>query len=416
MITNQVFTSFQIEQAKKGRDASVDNLKLITYNIYSTIFDFLDFENDNAFQEPLLYAFFNSPKRQNIELLKCILLGYMDADKQDNIEIDFTDVFESGSLNSFLLPRIGLLNTAEYSPQEKLSGTQFLRQAAQYIEPLYTLKDKDISIIPLQLDLLAPFYYDSNHVQLDVDIASSFEKNHPYFEEAFTDMCRHLEWFDALVSSTVKYAILFNDSTNPYSNTPCKRNSFASFGANGISFHNCYQPWYDKVFFYDDIAHQMGHVIFYSILQEKESYFLIDPKLYFRNNYSRGVGSNDERNHETVFHALYTYYTTLSALDKMYEKALLNNRQKTELLGRIGFYLNKNYLDLSYYDIIGKNGNIKQIFTEKGVYVFKQFVSAFKQYHQKYFPVTKNYIYTNQTYNFNWLRFEEINQSMLSTE
>lgn len=417
MITNPDFISFQIEQAQKGRDALVDNMKLITYNAFPQVFDYVDFKNDDAFQEPILYAFFNSPKRENIELLKCILLTYVETDKQKLIEINFTEILTLERPYLLYIPTLGILNTSIFCPQGKLSGEEFLKQAKPYIRPLPKTQEIPISLIPVQLELLAPFYYDVNNVQIDVDVSSTFEKNKTYFNQAYTDISKYIEWLGTLACITVKNAVLFDDNTNPHDSLPCKRNSYATFSVNGISFHNCYQPWYDKVFFYDDIAHQMGHVIFYSIIRDKKSYFQIDPESTFKNinTPSQGTNFSETRNHETVFHALYTYYTTLVTLDKMYENAKLTNVQKQEILARIGFYLNKFYLDLSAYDKVGENDNVKNVFTEKGVYVFNQFVEVFKQSYYKYYPITKGYHYSNQTYNFNWSRFMKANKAGLLT-
>jgi hypothetical protein len=301
MINQKDFIDFQSHEVKKGLGGTIDNIKIILYDIFPSIFDLIDFENDEAFQEPMLYAYINSIHFKNIDYLKVILYSYMSKDIQSTIRIDL-NLFND---NCLYIPNIGFI---EIKSKQIVDLDVFIND--NNIIPILQTEELGIKVLSRHLNILDSVYYDANFNQIDVKVEGLDIQNIKHFNEACSDYSKYFEWYSSLIKQTVKNVVFFSDMTDPKNTLHCKRNSFASFRANGISFHNCYQPWYDKVFFYDDIAHQMGHIIFYSLIFSKDEYFVINPDSIFESQSEEGkkIDAVETRDQETVFHALYTYY------------------------------------------------------------------------------------------------------------
>lgn len=59
------FIDIQNGLVQSGNEMLVENIKLLLFKYDPDIFDRIDFDNDSIYQEPLLFAFFNSDS-QNI--------------------------------------------------------------------------------------------------------------------------------------------------------------------------------------------------------------------------------------------------------------------------------------------------------------------------------------------------------------
>ncbi|MFN9320502.1 MAG: hypothetical protein ACK58Q_07945 [Chitinophagales bacterium] len=183
------------------------------------------------------------------------------------------------------------------------------------------------------------------------------------------------------------------------------RNSFATLSAQGIGFFNAYQEDYNEVFFVDDIAHQSGHVIFNIVIYEAEKFIAIDPKTTLQ-SFQLYNNTTENRDVHTLFHALYTYYTSFLCLNACIKANVWHEHKLHEAMGRISFYLNKCNQDL----IIVENANkTKTLFTEEGMKIYCVIKDKFREMVEKYENKCKNYNMSNQPYNFTYSKFIELN-------
>ena len=97
-----------------GKEKLVENIKILLYKEDSNIFDLIEFEDDNIYQEPLLFAYFNSEKR-DISILHTILYGYMNFEAQRKGVI-----IESDENGRIYLPNLGWLITGKIIQKFKL--------------------------------------------------------------------------------------------------------------------------------------------------------------------------------------------------------------------------------------------------------------------------------------------------------
>jgi len=99
----------------KGKTQLIENSKILLYKEDKDIFDFVDFNNDQIYLEPLLFAYYNREDTDN-KYAKSILFGYANADSRSTpIEIK-TDVF-----GRVYLPNIGWLLTSHSNKYLTLS-------------------------------------------------------------------------------------------------------------------------------------------------------------------------------------------------------------------------------------------------------------------------------------------------------
>lgn len=359
-----------------------ENIQILLYKESPSTLEKLDLEDVNTFSEPLLFAYFNSKKRNLFlkELLEELMQGYFIEKEPLKIEHCF------GEQELAYLPKLGFFNKTKEKIQEcyiiENTKIELLYRPFKLLNSIFELasSDKTINGIEMNFSLFEDFI-------LKIEEALKLIKEN----------C--LEHFN-LIEHHCKRIVLFK--TNP-KNT----NSFATINAHGMAFLNVYQEDYDEVFFIDDIAHQTGHIIMTATLFERKRFFLID-----ENENIKKITQNEYeyRNLYILFHALYTYYATLLCLDCCLESKTFNDRQIHETMGRIGFYLMKYRIDLSNFEKIAYYyESIQNVLTIEGIELFKNIVDKYSEILNKYGTVVSTYNYDNQPYNFTYSNFIKVN-------
>src|SRR5690606_7668933 len=227
-----------------------------------------------------------------------------------------------------------------------------------------------------------------------------FEKFLAPIEEAFRLIKENCPQHFKLIEQHCKRIVLFK--TNPKIT-----NSFTTINAHGMAFLNAYQKDYDEVFFIDDITHQTGHIIMTATLFERKKYFLID-----EDESIKKITKNETeyRNFYILFHALYTYYTTLLCLDNCLKNNCFNTRQIYEVKGRIGFYLIKYSIDLeNFKKVIDYHKSIHNVLSQESIEIFRSIEDKYFEILNKYEKEVSNYNYDNQPYNFTYSNFIKLN-------
>jgi len=286
------------------------------------------------------------------QTLESIIIGYT----KNDIEVELT----TDEFGRIYIPNIGWLHTSYKETNLKLHSKE-----------LKLLKND--SPIDFKYELI--YYIENTKIEL-LKYSIPFEKYAPK-------------------------CVIFKADTN-------KRNSFATFAANGISFFNAYQSDYDEVFFIDDIAHQTGHIIFNTLTYDISKFLKISSTTIFETiNLPNGTPV-EKRSIHVVLHALYTYYTTFICLDAcMYS---LQKKQQHEAIGRIAFYLNKCYNDLLLIDNpINSEVKSNAIFTKMGFKVYKEIKMKWFEMFYKWHTEIATFDMSNQPYNFTYSKFIELN-------
>jgi hypothetical protein len=361
----------------------INSIKLLIYKENPSIFEKLNFDDDAIFLEPLLFAYFNS-KKENLfseTMLLEILQGFF---------IEKETLLLEESFNKYgiaYVPNLGYFDKTNKKIDTicivEKTKIELIKYPIVHLKIIF--KDFNENVI------------DENKIELSKALSVKYEKQLTNaFQYIKTSSKEHFE----LIEQCCKKIVLFKTD-------PKNTNSFATINAHGIAFFNVYQEDYDEVFFIDDIAHQTGHIIMTSILFERKNYFKIDENL----NVSLLTNEKSEyRSFYILFHALYTYYTSILCLDSCIDNSCLNKRQIHEAYGRIGFYLLKYKSDLERFEKIEiKHKGIENILTYEGIEIFNMIKFMYAEKSKKHIGLTKQLKFYNQPYNFTYSKFLELN-------
>ncbi|OCB77905.1 hypothetical protein [Flavobacterium crassostreae] len=373
----------------EGREFWSNTIKFLLYKQYENIFDLIDFENQDIYSDPLLFAYYNNPENisLNKNILNAILLQGFKKNKKIKIQLD--------KHKKTYISNIGWISktdeTIEFSKED------------MGIEKIYKIKDTNIEILKYPIDLLETFY-DGNEVEIEEITKKQIEN----LTKAYLLIKKYVPDHFFLINNYAKKSVIFCANPNYI-------NSFAHRRALGISFFNAYQINYDEVFFVDDIAHQTGHVLMHTMFFDKKKLFQIDDQTTLIQDYSINIkNNNDNRNVDIWFQALFTYYTSFLCLDKCIDANVFDKQQETEAIGRILLYIYRCYYDLNLI------GNTKQdrkmfdkitlsikkstteslIFSNDGQKILNIIKNKYAKMFNKYYMKFEHLSFKNQTYNF----------------
>lgn len=358
----------------------IDKIKILVYNSLEKQFlDKIDFDNDEIFREPLLFTYFNS-KNIDISLVE-IIQGYFNTLNS----LELTSFNDDGVA---YVPNIGYFN----KQKEK-------------IENIFFLNDSNIEVLIYRVEILNNIFFDldgklldKNQYIISKDLTTKFI---PYLENTFSFIKTFIPSFYKSIEKFCRKMVIF--ATDP-KNT----NSFATINSHGIFFINVYQEEYDEVFFVDDIAHQAGHIILTSLISnDKDLFFKIDASLKINLLFDN---TDEYRTIEVLFHALYTYYTSMVCLDNCIDNECFSNIQNHEAKGRIGFYILKSRRDIEKFRlIIDHFGGENFILGKKGLILYKEILYELSRIDKKWSTYTSSFLYSNQPYNFTFKNFISLN-------
>lgn len=364
---------------KVNADTVSNTIKLLIYKETPSLLENVDFEDDNIFLEPMLFAYFNSKRDSQFsqKMLTEIMQGYFIE------KVDLLMKESRSKIGIAYLPKLG------YFDENK-----------SMVDQITNFKNTDIELITHKIVHLSSVFKNFNDevidyekIEISKELIESYRKPLENAVEFIKNSNKdHFE----LIEQCCRKIVLFKSN-------PANTNSFATINAHGIAFFNAYQDDYDEVFFVDDIAHQTGHIIMTTKLFERKDYFILDENI--------GIGtitnnSAEYRSFYILFHALYTYYTTIMCLDSCLEHNVFYKKQIHETNGRIGFYLLKYKADLlNLHKVVNHYGSLESVLTVKGIEIYKLIEGKYFEINKKYVKKVEKFDFRNQPYNFTFKNF-----------
>jgi hypothetical protein len=354
-------------------------------------FDVLNFENDDIYLEPLLFYYFRKITKQQSPKIKLpqIFWGYIQKDARPSTIISFVD-----AEGIIYLPNVGNVFTGfKIETETEITFVDDFRSVIvggkQYpIYPVTRTADSQFSLIVNRSEI-----YEELNVEFVENISASVNMNQ-YLLDVSLDLFKNKmpDFFDAIKMTTREYAI-FNS---------INFESFTALHYFGTAFLNLGGEKRNEVFFLDDIAHQSGHIIYYT-LTHKFDKFLKPIRYTLLKDFTHI--SYEQRSVYGAFHGLFTYTTILHCLDLVLQEKFFkdDDNKNEEALARLGFYYKKFAEDLNY---LGDN----RILTQDGWIYYDMFHSGFNRIKKDYYHIVKYFNYSNQGYNFSFNKFKEANQ------
>ena len=360
----------------------INTIKLLIYKEKPSLLEKVDFEDDNIFLDPLLFAYFNS--------------------KKDNL---FSETMLTEIMQGYFVEKEPLLLKESFNKEgiAYAPNLGYFDKQGNKVDDVCMINNTSIELLIHPVTHLKHIFKDFNENNIDESKIEISKTQSLRYERSLTNALQYIKTSNKvdydLIAQCCKKIVLFK--TDPKST-----NSFATINAHGIAFFNVYQENYDEVFFVDDIAHQTGHIIMTTILFERKKYFMID-----ENQNIRTITKNksEYRSFYILFHALYTYYTTFLCLDDCLENNCFNKRQTHEAKGRIGFYLQKCKSDLLNFEkVINYYNGLESVLSSQGIEIFKNIANKYFEVLKKHEEVTL-FKYKNQPYNFTYSEFVKLN-------
>ena len=174
--------------------------------------------------------------------------------------------------------------------------------------------------------------------------------------------------------------------------------SFSSLSAHGMIFLNVPEDA-NEVFFFEDIAHQAGHVVFSAATLDTGRYLMIRPDTPIS---VLNDDKNDHRGVYTVLHGLFTEMCMTVAMDRCLRTKTLSGSRRHEMTGRLALILTRFGIDLR--GVWGEN-----IFTQEGLNLMNWFMHIYGQVARARFEQLSALNISNQPYCFDYGLFSRDN-------
>ncbi len=370
---------------KSGLAELADNMKILVYQENETLIDAIGFDNDMAFLEPSLFYYLRKKTLKETPKINIsqILSGY------SNEDVTILDVYNDESGVCYF-PNMGytILTVNELHQQMRLDIKKKTLENGK-VNPLFpidSIQNNRFSICHHKADI-----FDDMTIALNENIFSSKSKMLPFCNEALNIIHKICPKFYELITLTTREFVLFNSSN---------MESFTALHHFGTAFLNSYNTTPSVISMIEDIAHQFGHTLFYTLTHDAEKYLKVPRHTPVKNFNGR---DNELRDVYGAFHGNFTFTTMFHCFDELMESNILRGEDELELKARMGFALYRYGLGIKDFEETNK------LLTKEGIIYYNYFVESFEYINNKYFNEVSKFKYSNQTYSFNFDLFKQIN-------
>ncbi|WP_026704667.1 hypothetical protein [Flavobacterium soli] len=355
---------------EKNQNEIIDTIKLLIYKENPSLLEKVNFEDDNIFLEPLLFAYFNGKNNNQSapEMLIEIMQGYFL--KKENIHL-------KASLNNngiAFLPNLGYFdrNANKMENLLKIDEFEILKSCHPLLESYFVESYKGHIVNPKPLH---------NTVWIE---------NHQTLEKAILVIKEHLPFF---------YKELVFSNRRIYLHDNPKILNFASIETLGMLYFYVLGTQ-NIIYFIEELIHQGSHNFLYYVVHDRKEYFKIDVD----NIVMRDL-TDQQWDYRTVygaFHGLFTVTQRIVCFDILLSKKIFRGREKHELLGRMTdmiprFKTGLELLDLDY------------VYTEKGKAYYYELYNKCQTILNKYQKLIDEFDLSHRDLDFRYDEFCELN-------
>jgi HEXXH motif-containing protein len=342
-----------------GQRELADAMRVLVARAAPEIAEALVHRPDETFLEPLLFAYF-SEKEPGVELGQLLVGALPPSERPEAVEV------RSDAAGRVYVPGIGYFATELPSASLLLEldggGGHALsrvgRRVACAFEELLYVPGTRIEVARHQDPLLATRFLDTSLRRAEVEVDGHGERHLEHLSRALGLIRELCPSYHAELARTVRQVVVFRASDV---------NSFATVNAHGTVFLGA-GPQDDEAFFFDELVHQCGHVVFNALTVRRRDFLAVEPSAEL------GTFAPDEQDGRTVydaFHGLYTEHVMSSCMRTLDECGVLSGRLAHELFGRLSFITQKFAVDLA-------NLSAQGIFTDLGREIYAYFAEDFR--------------------------------------
>lgn len=305
-----------------------DVIKLLIYKENPDLLEKIDFDEDDIFLEPLLFAYFNS-KKSNLfkkEMLEEIMQGSFKESETVKLE------FSYNKNEVAYIPNIGHFKKGENTPYEpilKMWDFEILKEVHPVMERYFIE------------------YYKGHIVNRNPLYNSVWQENHKELEKAILIIKEHLpKFYQELVFANRK--IYLHDNPKILNFTTVETLGMLYFYVIGKD---------NLLYFIEELIHQGSHNFLYYVVHNRKDYFKIDVDNLIMRDFTKQEW--DYRNIYGAYHGLYTVAKRLECFDILLSNNVFSGKEKHELLGRLTDQFSRFRTGLELL-------NFDEVFTKKG--------------------------------------------------
>ena len=365
---------------------TIYSLKMLLYRRHENIFERLDFNSDEIYQEPLLFAYIT---QNDTKWLDSIIYGY---EKKPKNKINIY----TNKKGIAYLPKIGYFKTnfpnAMLSLEKKDLGYLLKDEVDNVItfdfEAIYFLDD-EIELIKTQHPLLECLFISPDGINVDVEIEKVIANHVTHFNNALSIIKNYYGDYYCLLKKNIKKVILFEG--DPY--------SFASIQAHNMIFLSLNNED-DEIFFIDHIIHEGSHVIFNTLTYDSKIDLFTVP---FTSSFSDFT--EVEEDHGEIygrFHGLFTQSNINICIEACLKNNNLDARQHHELLGRFSSNMKR-------FNAAVEKFNLPKLYKEEGLKWYNFFKTRRNQLTERNNSLINSFDVSNQPYVFSYKIFKRTN-------
>ena len=349
----------------------INIIKLLIYKENSKLLEKIDFENDDAFMEPLLFAYFNSKKDKLYDelMLNEIMQGYFI--KKESIKLSS---FYNKNDSTFI-PNLGYFykdNVRKYEPILKIGDFEILKEIHPVLERYFRETSRE------HITNSNPGYKSAwKESIIDLEIAIDIIKNHiPTFYKELIFANRRI--------------FLHNNS---------KILNFTSFETLGMLFFYVLKN-NNVIYFIEELIHQGSHNLLYYIVHNRKDFFKVDVDTIVMKHLTKQ--NWDYRTVYGAFHGLFTVSQRLKYFDQLLMENVLFGKQKHELLGRLADQFSRFRTGLELL-------NFNDVYTDRGFLYYNELDFNCQNVLNKYKKLESFFDLSNRDLDFRYDDFCKLN-------
>jgi hypothetical protein len=372
-------------------DKTIDSLKLLLYRRHNDIFERLDFDNQEIYQDPLLFAYVT---QKDNKWLDCLIYGYektakekiaVFTNKEGIIYISKIGYFKTNVLESELT----LVNI-----EDKFTLIDSDNNKINYdFEPIFYLKEQ-IELVKTIHPLQECMFVNNEGKIVNVETNNLFTKHIDHFNNALDIIKKYYSDYFKLLKKNVKKVMMY--CGEPY--------SFASIQCHNMIFLNVNNED-DEIFFLDHILHEGSHVVFNTLTYDTKLDLFTIP---FKSPIS-DFTKNPQDHGEVYgrFHGMFTQSNINICFENCIKNNVFNERQLHELLGRFSSNMKRFNASVEKF-------NLPHLYKSEGLKWYTFFSSRCDELTERNRKTIYSLDVSNQPYVFSYKVFNKTNLMKLS--
>lgn len=365
-------------EVERGQLAFANALRRYVHEVAPEVFVLLDFQDDDAFLEPMAFALASGDESSSAD----VALAYAAAispDQRPELEVLSDDA------GRVFIPGLGYLSGHPARSVVRLvpSPSAPLGYASLGSEGVATALSEWLigysrpSLLAYPIPMLSEKVADVGGRLTGVEHAA--KANRDIIRGALASLACAWPSLAEMFQQIVRHIVLFEDP---------EQNSFAMTAAHGIAFVNVHFGR-SEAYFAEDLAHQCGHILFTAACEGAEPLLTVAPETPV----DELIGREDHRTLEVALHGMITQALMVGVLDRLVRSDA--DIDPDEATARLLFALVRLGLDLRVLSGL-------DAYSDVGAALLRELIASYTETAERYRGALAAVDFGDQPYNFDY--------------